>query len=35
MKLVENGKIFVNKPFAEVKASKPIRVDMNDLSVLH
>ena len=26
MKLVENGKTFVNKPFTEVKASKPIKV---------
>ena len=26
MKLVENGKMFVNKPFAEVKASQPIKV---------
>lgn len=29
MKLVENGEVFVNKPFAEVKASKPLRVHIH------
>ena len=33
MKLVENGKMFVNKPFAEVRASQPIKVGSR--SVVH